>query len=330
MNQPQRQQRAPAAGNNHNPSPNIKGNAWFQGAPATKVVLACNVLLHVVLINGGHKEAALLQLDSYAMRNGNDWYRYFTSKLTFGTTGELIVGTSLLVFLMRKYERELSTRKFVALYGYALGLGVIQEIVLLQLLVYQNRILDLPNGIRWQYAGPYPVIGALFTLFHMTSPRLHPRFVSILGFQFSEKSFYYLWFLHLIFSGGWSTVVPTLSGCVSTILYLNTPLKEVLLIPDALVRFVEPVMDQLGLSDAPAVVAPPGRGLNPVAARPPVQRQQQQQQQQQELIPAPEPDPAAIEQLTSMGFPRQRVMEALRQTHNNVEHAANRLLTDAT
>ena len=328
MNQPQRQQLAPAAGNN-NPNHSVKGSAWFQGAPATKVVLACNVLLHIVLING-HNDAGLLRLDSYAMRNGKDWYRYFTSKLTFGTTGELIVGTSLLVFLLRKYERELSSRKFVAFYGYALGMGVVQEIVLLQLLVYRNLILDLPNGMRWQYAGPYPVVGALFTLFHWTSPRLHPRFVSILGFQFSEKSFYYLWFLHLIFSGGWGTVVSTLTGCVSAILYMNSPLKEVLQVPDALVRNVQPVMDQLGLSDAPAV-APPVRGVNPVVARQPVQRQQQQQQlQQHEVIPTPEPDPAAIEQLTSMGFPRQRVMETLRQTHNNVEHAANRLLTDAT
>ena len=330
--QPQRQQQlAPAAADRH-PNPSVKGNAWLQGAPATKIVLAGNVLLHMFLIHSPH-DAALLQLDSYAMRHhhGTDWYRYFTSKLTFGTTGELIVGTSLLLFLMRKYERELSTRKLVALYGYTLCLGVVQEMVCLQLLVYRNRIVDLPQDMRWQYAGPYPVVGALFTLFHWTAPRVHPRFMSILGLQFSEKSLYYLWFLHLIASGGWNTAVPTLTGCLAALLYLTTPLKDVLQVPEGLVRSVQPALDRLGLSDAPGVVAPPtARGLHQVAAA--LARQagpvQQQQQQQQEMIPAPEPDAAAIEQLTNMGFPRQRVMEALRQTHNNVEHAANRLLTD--
>ena len=42
--------------------------------------------------------------------------------------------------------------------------------------------------------------------------------------------------------------------------------------------------------------------------------------------PAP-PDPGAIEQLTAMGFERQRVLDALRATNNNVERAADRLLT---
>jgi len=333
-----RQQLAPAAGQNAN-SIN-KGPAWFQGAPATKIVLAFNVLLHIFLNNTGssnNKEAAALKFDSYAMRNGKDFYRYFTSKLTFGTAGELIVGTSLLVFLMRKYERELSTRKFVALYGITIGLGIAQEVALQQVLDYRNRVLDLANPIRWQYAGPYPIVGALFTLFHMTAPRLHPRFVSILGFQFSEKSFYYLWFLHLICSGGWNTVVPAMTGCATAILYLHSPLKD-FQVPDTLVRSVQPILDRLGLSDAPS----PVRGVHPAgaaaaaaanAARQPVQRRAAAApppQQQEQQIPTPEPDPAAIDQLTGMGFPRQRVMEALRQSHNNVEHAANRLLTDTS
>jgi uncharacterized UBP type Zn finger protein len=43
--------------------------------------------------------------------------------------------------------------------------------------------------------------------------------------------------------------------------------------------------------------------------------------------PPPPPPEEAIEQLTAMGFDRQRVLDALQSTHNNVEHAADRLLS---
>jgi hypothetical protein len=53
----------------------------------------------------------------------------------------------------------------------------------------------------------------------------------------------------------------------------------------------------------------------PVAEAPPV------------AVAVPVPPPEAIAQLTSMGFEEQRVKEALRVSDNNVERAANLLLT---
>lgn len=43
--------------------------------------------------------------------------------------------------------------------------------------------------------------------------------------------------------------------------------------------------------------------------------------------PPPPPPEEAIAQLTNMGFDRQAVIRALQQSDNNVEGAANRLLT---
>jgi len=141
-------------------------------------------------------------------------------------------------------------------------------------------------------------------------------------------------------SGGWHTVGAALTGWVAGWVYLRAPLlQEWLQVPEAVVRVVQPALDRLGLADT-TVAAPAVRGGVPAAAaaaaaaRPAAQQRQQQQQlqqeQQQQLLPdPPAPDPAAIEQLTNMGFPRPRVLEALRLSHNNVEHAANRLLTDS-
>lgn len=48
------------------------------------------------------------------------------------------------------------------------------------------------------------------------------------------------------------------------------------------------------------------------------------------LLPLEDVDMEAVEQLCHMGFERPQVMAALRQSHNHVEHAANRLLSSAT
>lgn len=312
--QPQRQQQ-------HVPKP--QGSEWFAGAPASKLLIAFSVVLFLVI----HDRTASWQLDSYAMSKSGNTYRYITSKGTFLSTGELIVGTALQVFLFRKYERELGTRKFVIFLLFVNALCVAQEFLLLQLLMARNLVLDLPNPIRWQYAGPYPLIGGLFTLFHCYAPRMHPRFVSVLGFHFSEKAFYYLWCFHLIGSGGWNTVVPAVTGIVAALLYLKV-LQDHFDVPDFIVRAVQPVFERLGLLEAPVAV----RGVHATAAAAAVAAAQVPQHRPVERpaaqeIPMPDPDPSAVEQLTAMGFPRPQVMEALRQSHNNVEHAANRLLS---
>lgn len=301
--------------------PNLQGGEWFTGAPASKLLIGFSVVLYLVV----SEKSAAWQMDSSSMMNHGNFYRYFTSKCTFLSTGEVVVGTAMQIFLLRKYERELGTRKFLVFVLFVTALAILQEAILLQLITSRNRVLDLPIPLRWQYAGPYAVLGALFAVFHCYAPRLHPRFVSVLGFHFSEKAFYYLWFLHLICSGGWHTVVPTVTGVIAAAVYLKG-LQEYVDFPDWLVRIVRPAVVRLRLSEAPVFA----RGMHPAAAAAaattqlpyrPIERPAAQE------IPMPEPDPSAVEQLLAMGFPQPQVLEALRQSHNNVEHAANRLLS---
>merc|ERR1712045_455330 len=70
-------------------------------------------------------------------------------------------------------------------------------------------------------AGPYPQIGALLYLFHMFTPRIHPKFFGVLGFNLSEKVFTYFFIFQLVFSGGSSTIIPTMCGFLAGMLSIS-------------------------------------------------------------------------------------------------------------
>jgi hypothetical protein len=224
-----------AAANHHrqhhesSSSPFGRGGAYFKGALVSKFAIGFTVISYVYVANKGN--GAMLQLDSQKMFGNNTkgggflLYRYLSSKITFLSPGEAIVGTSLLFFLMRKYEREMGTRKFVLFWLIVHGLTVVQEMVFLQGLDARNLVLDAPHPTRLVYSGPYCLLAALFTLYHMYAPRIHPRFFSALGFHFSEKTFYYVWYAQLILTGGWNVLLPIGAGTIATIIYTRTPLQ---------------------------------------------------------------------------------------------------------
>jgi len=62
-------------------------------------------------------------------------------------------------------------------------MGVIWEILLSGFLLPSTA--DSFGAIR--SSGPYTILGSTLYLFHRYTPRLHPRIVSILGFELSEK-----------------------------------------------------------------------------------------------------------------------------------------------
>ena len=276
-------------------------------------------------------------MDSYRLlraaqfgSSSREWYRYGSSKLTFGSTGELIMGGMLLAVLAKQFEREMGSRKF-GLFVMVANLGAVGlEVVL----VGFTTLME--TGYRYQ--GPYALLGALMYLYHRYTPRLHPRFFGILGFTFSEKSFYYLWFAQVVGYRGWNTVLAAAFGGITAYVFMTTHLDQTLDIPDAIAKpltslgahFSEPPPRVLssarargggGGGDAMAGMQrlmrnPAGQAAAAAAAA----------AQRPAAPPAP-PDPEAIEQLTSMGFERQSVLDALRATNNNVERAADRLLT---
>lgn len=252
------------------------------------------------------------------------WLRLFTSKFTFGSNGELVLGMLALVLLMRRFEREMGSRKFLFLLFITNVITIILETIVIM-------AFDISEEMK--YSGPYPWIGAVLLLYARFTPRLHPRFVSILGISFSEKSLYYFLCAYLIlYHRDLSTLYPTVLGIVVAHLFVH-PHNPFTDFPNFMVSMFPWERLFSFLSDPPARVYAPL--LQPLNARRVVgdelmnhlQRNRPAAQPHQPPA-APQPPPeSAIEQLTAMGFDRQRVLEALQSTNNSVERAADRLLS---
>ena len=180
--------------------------------------------------------------------------------------------------------------------------------------------------------------------------------MGVLGFDFSEKVITYVLSWIVIYSQGLASIIPTVCGFVSC--WISISSKNVYGQWECeLPNFVNNIaihigrifgLDQLvssttflsrsGMTNAAvgrsgnrnAHPNPGRRGGRGFAPQPPHHQQQQQQppppQQHQQPQFQP-PSPEAIEQLTAMGFERDAVVRALSATDNNVEAAANRLLS---
>jgi hypothetical protein len=180
--------------------------------------------------------------------------------------------------------------------------------------------LFLEDGLR--YSGPYPLLGAMLWLFHTRTPSLHPHFFGALGSHFSEKSIQYAFGAQAVLYRGWASLIPTICGMLACFLACLSPINK-LDFPDPVVsivavifgRFVESPPDILAVRLGPVNMAAPAAA--PGVERPPPEPMFEQ---------LPPPDESSIEQLTSMGFERDAVLQALQQSHNNVERAADQLL----
>eukprot|EP00574_Skeletonema_japonicum_P007420 CAMPEP_0201714692 /NCGR_PEP_ID=MMETSP0593-20130828/1061_1 /ASSEMBLY_ACC=CAM_ASM_000672 /TAXON_ID=267983 /ORGANISM="Skeletonema japonicum, Strain CCMP2506" /LENGTH=297 /DNA_ID=CAMNT_0048203991 /DNA_START=60 /DNA_END=953 /DNA_ORIENTATION=+ len=283
---------------------------WFLGAPVSKAIAITAVVTYIVAeMNKLHQA---LIFDTSKIFDHAQFYRIFVCNLTFGSMGELIFGLLALCPLLRRFEREMGSRKFGAFIVYTSILSTVME------LLFFNIFFDIER-----YSGPYPQLGAVLGLFHKFTPRMHPKFFGVLGYDFSEKSITYGLCAQVILSGGFSTIIPTFFGFISGLFAVKWSETE---LPD-LVYTIAGLIGKVITDDAPAVMmsrsvqrggsnrtrrAP--TGTRPAA--PPVQPPR----------PPPPPPEEAIAQLCSMGFDREAVVRALQQTDNNVEAAANRLL----
>jgi UBA/TS-N domain len=215
-----------------------------------------------------------------------------------------------LIPLMKRFERELGTRKFIVFLGMVTIFSIIFQVVAAQLL--------MEDGLR--YSGPYPILGALLWLFHVYIPRLHPQFFGLLGFQFSEKSIQYAFGLQAVMYRGRTSLLPTCCGMLASYMVCLSPWNKFDL-PDAIVSVSTSIFDRF-LDAPPNVVAFQPAPANRTAPAP-LERPIPQPMFQQ----LPPPEESSIEQLTSMGFEREAVLRALQESHNHVERAADRLLS---
>jgi len=104
----------------------------------------------------------------------------------------------------------MGSRRFGAFIVYSSVLSTILE------LVFFNIFFDIER-----YSGPYPQLGAVLALYHTFTPRLHPKFFGILGYDFSEKTLSYGLCAQVILSGGLSSIVPAFVGFISGMLCVN-------------------------------------------------------------------------------------------------------------
>ena len=205
----------------------------------------------------------------------------------------------------------MGSRRFGAFIVYVSFLSTILE------LGFFNIFFDTER-----YSGPYPQLGAVLALYHKFTPRLHPKFFGILGYDFSEKSITYGLCAQVMLSGGMSTIVPTMIGFLSGMLCVNFSENQ---LPEFVYSLAAIIGNALLVDEAPAIMMSRsvqrgagggGGGNRPRRAAAP----------QTPRAPPPPPPEEAITMLTSMGFEREPVIRALQQTDNNVEAPANRLM----
>ena len=313
-------------------------SSWFQGCPLSKFIAMTTIFMHIILEKGGFSGGSdLLSLNLEDIMTHSEFYRLFLSPLTFSSMGELVTGLMLLVPFMIQFEREMGTKKF----GSFFFVKCFLLSTMLQLL--SLILLDgfFTNGGQYSFylsPGPYSLIGSLLYLYHVYTPRLYIKFIGILGFDFSEKFMTYFFTFITVYSQGLSSIIPTVCGFVASWISIspnNVYGQWECILPNfvhGLAHSVAKVfgLDQLVtttvfLSRSTPRTSHNGRPARNVGGAPPPPPPAQPQFQP--MPPSQPPSQESIEQLTAMGFERDAVVRALGATDNNVEAAANRLLS---
>jgi hypothetical protein len=324
--------------------------SYFVGAPLTKLIVVAALVTY--LTANARELNTIMKMNAARIRDRGEVYRYGSSKVTFLTNGEFFVNMTLLLFLMRKFEREMGSRKIMIFCIFV----TVGTMALESVFVHSPALLSF----NYQYSGPYALIGALFSLFHQYTPRLFPSFFSILGVKFSEKFFYYLWFLAVAGGAGWSSALAVMIGWTIGLLYRIDVFKN-LDVPDPLAVILSDIGSRISESPPHILATAAPRGVVGGAAAGAGARRQprpaggggaaaavaaaaaagggfgQAPPSAPNVRPAvaaahrppPIADPAAIEQLVMMGFSRPQVIEALQWSNNDVQRAADRLLTQS-
>lgn len=283
---------------------NIPTAAWFQGAPISKLLCILWIVGHVVFPSHNNQLPIL-----------------------FPSTGELIMGMIFLAQHLRKLEREMSSRQVIVwlawIWTFAMGVQWMAN----QTIEQESKLL-----------GPYLWMGGILYWYMQYIPRLHPKFVSILGIQMSEKALQYIWGFYLLGCQGTVSLLQGLVGGIGAAIYfLAVPNYIPLSIPDSIVhRFPWEIVGGLLFLDPPSPIYVPLMMTNhpPLGRATADPRPRRTGMHRPTTVPipvpvvqVPAPSQEAIDQLTAMGFEEERVRQALQHSGNNIERAADRLLS---
>jgi len=279
------------------------------------------------------------------------FFKIITTHLFFSTHSELLFGI-LLIYYWRNFERQMGTAKFASFSFLSFMLSG-----LVQLSLYSV----FPH-LKNQTTGPYPFIFACFVQFYFDIPATY-RF-RLCGINANDKLFAYILGAQLLMSNYPSSALCGLYGILSGLVYRSDTLRMNRLRFPAIVnsfcrRFILPLLQ------SPPTAHLQNRNLNVIAGsadgntninngnnngnaprnpisgprtainRPGVQHRNgngqviSEQMLSQALSATPLPNQASeesIELLTSMGFSRDRVIQALARCHNDIQLATNVLL----
>lgn len=274
----------------------------FEGAPLCRLAFASTTLSSLLLST---TTKARLGLDWGRVLVQGEVWRLASSQVAFETLGETVIG-AIHLYRFRRFERLLGSRRFGAFALIVCSLATSLATGLVVVLSERGRDQGV-NYLR-PASGPYAFIFGMYSLFYSLVPPAQPRLVGIAGVDLSDKSLMYVAAAQLLFSTGLRSLVPGACGLVAGAAYLSETLKlYTLALPKAFDRFLAP-----NAQEPP----PDHRYSSDDGADPP----------SSEAF-APEPSEDHVESLVAMGFDRDRAIEALRASRDNVELAANRLLS---
>ncbi|EEC71667.1 hypothetical protein OsI_04130 [Oryza sativa Indica Group] len=135
-------------------------------------------------------------------------WKLITSLFAFSSTPELIFGAALLYYF-RVFERQIGSNKYSVFIVFSTAVSVLLQILSLAYLKGPSL-----NPLT---SGPYGLIFASYIPFFFDIP-ITTKF-RIFGLRLSDKSFIYLSGLQLLFSSGWRSIIPGLSGILAGLLY---------------------------------------------------------------------------------------------------------------
>lgn len=278
----------------------------FEGAPLCRLAFASTTLASLFL---SPATKVRMSFDLGRVLAHSEVLRLVTHQLAFGSLGETVIG-AVHLYRFRRFERMLGSRRFgaFAIIVCSLATSLATGLVF----VAGERAREQGANYLRPASGPYALIFGMYSLFYSLVPAARPRLVGFGGLDVSDKSLMYLAAVQLLFSTGLRSFVPGACGLVAGAAYLSDSLKlYTLALPKTL--------DRLLASTTP----PPPPDYTDGGSAP----HDDHRFAAAAFAPTPEPSQDHIESLVAMGFDRDRAVAALRASRNNVELAANRLLS---
>jgi len=325
---------------------NLQSNVGFYKAPVCK-----SLLVYVGCSHAATHVPSLAPIfrkvfsDAVGVESPQSFLRLLASKLIFPDTRSTIL-SCFLIYFFRILERRSGSLKFSSHLAVSWLLGLSLDLALSPLFPLAWAPLLTP--------GPLSLLLPLFVPYFSSIPPVSSS--SVGPMSVSTKTMTYLLGLQLTASSASSLVTSVLSLGVGLAVY-NTALSSVRL-PSPLSRLASSLLGWTQSSPPPASPQPMGATLE-------IQRTQHAEAVEQQLLrararqfnvpvggrqmrldelwrgggqnmrpqgaqpqAAVQPSPVMVQALTDMGFPRQRVEQALMRTNNDLDQATNVLLND--